>query len=298
VGRARAVTSGVRATSGAGYELLVGLVAVADERWRSVLTGGDDLYRAARVAGKDLTRDAARLGRLGWVNLLPLLPGTDGSRAALLDAVSGLDAGELHRVVLGARRVEPPARSDLTSWLRRTVPAEVRETCLQVIRAMPEPAVVPPPATALDGRPHEVLERVAPGVRYDEVAGALVLVACAAVHPVIVVVHETNGTVVAHPPEADGGPTDAGSRLRLLARAAGDQTRMRVLQELRGGSRTLPDLCRALDSPRTTLLHHLALLRGAGLIDVAVSEPDPNVYTLREAGFDDLAQAARAFTIR
>ena len=51
-------------------------------------------------------------------------------------------------------------------------------------------------------------------------------------------------------------------------------------------------------SPRTTLLHHLALLRGAGLIDVLVVEPQPNSYRLRESGFDDLAQAARAFTIR
>ena len=212
--------------------------------------------------------------------------------------MSDLDADELHRVVLGARRVEPPARSDVTPWLRRTAPGEVRDTCLRVVRALPDPTVVPPPAKALRGRPEEVLERVAPGVRYDAVAGDLVLVATAAVHPVIVVVDEPGTTVVAHPPEADGEPTDAGSRLRLLARAAGDQTRMRILQELRGGSRTLPELCAALASPRTTLLHHLALLRGAGLIDVLVVEPQPNSYRLRESGFDDLAQAARAFTIR
>ncbi len=41
-------------------------------------------------------RDVARVGRFGWINLLPLLPGTDGSRAALLDAVAGLDAEDLH----------------------------------------------------------------------------------------------------------------------------------------------------------------------------------------------------------
>ena len=167
-----------------------------------------------------------------------------------------------------------------------------------MLRDLPGPSAVAQPADVPSGRPEEVLERVAPGVRYDAVAGDLVLAATTAVHPVVVVVDQPGMTVVAHPPLADGEPDDAAARLRLLARAAGDQTRMRVLQELRGGERTLPELCAALASPRTTLLHHLALLRGAGLIDVLVTEPLPNTYRLRESGFDDLAQAARAFTIR
>jgi DNA-binding transcriptional ArsR family regulator len=285
-------------TSGEGYELLVGAVAVADPRWRSVLTGGEDTYRAARVAGAGLARDAARFGRFGWINLLPLLAGTDGSRAALIAAVSDLEAQDLREIVLGARRAEPPTRSDVSSWSRRTEPREVRATCLRLLRDLPGPAAVARPAAVPGGRAEEVLERVAPGVRYDAVAGDLVLAATAAVHPVIVVVDQPGMTVVAHPPLADGEPDDAAARLRLLARAAGDQTRMRVLQELRGGERTLPELCEALASPRTTLLHHLALLRGAGLIDVLVVESLPNTYRLRESGFDDLAQAARAFTIR
>jgi DNA-binding transcriptional ArsR family regulator len=277
----------------------VSAVSVADERWRSVLTGGEDAFRAAREVSRDLVRDTGRLGRLGWINLLPVLCATDGSRAALLDAVSGLDPGDLREILVGGRRVEPPARSEVTPWLRRAAPAEVREACLRVISRLPEPGVVPQPAKGLGGRPQDVLERVAPGVRYDALAGDLVLAATAAVHPVIVVVDEPGITVVTHPPLAAGGdPDDAASRLRLLARAAGDQTRMRVLQELRGGQRSLPELCAALASPRTTLLHHLALLRGAGLIDVLVSDPHPNVYRLRESGFESLAQAARAFTIR
>jgi DNA-binding transcriptional ArsR family regulator len=288
----------ITVSSGEGYELVVGAVAVADERWRSVLTGGEDVHRAARAVDRELVRDAGRVGRLGWINLLPLLPGTDGSRAALLDVVSGLDATDLAALVRGARRAVPPSPAELTSWVRRAEPREVRETCLRVLRDLPEPSAVPAAPAPLDGPPEEVLERVAPGVRYDALVGDLVLAATAAVHPVIVVVDQPGTTVVAHPPLADGEPDDAAARLRLLARAAGDQTRMRVLQELREGERTLPDLCGALASPRTTLLHHLALLRGAGLIDVVVSEPHPNTYRLRESGFDDLARAARAFVIR
>ena len=117
-------------------------------------------------------------------------------------------------------------------------------------------------------------------------------------HPVVVVVDEPGRTLIAHPPLTDGEPTDAAARLRLLARAAGDHTRIRILQELRPGPRTLPDICRALDSPRTTVLHHLALLHAAGLIDVAVSDAEPNVYRLNPDGFGDFARSVQAFTIQ
>ena len=70
-----------------------------------------------------------------------------------------------------------------------------------------------------------------------------------------------------------------------------------MLQQLKGGARTLPELCEVLDAPRTTLLHHLALLRGAGLIDLTVTAGEANVYRLRPEGFEQLAQAAKAFPL-
>jgi len=63
-----------------------------------------------------------------------------------------------------------------------------------------------------------------------------------------------------------GGPLvitlpDSGRNLRLQIPAGAENgTRMRVLHLLRAGERSLPELCVALDAPRTTLLHHLALL--------------------------------------
>ena len=66
----------------------------------------------------------------------------------------------------------------------------------------------------------------------------------------------------------------------------------------RADERTLVELCAALDAPRTTLLHHLALLRGAGLVDLSVTAGEPNVYRLRTEGFEQLGQAARAFPLQ
>jgi DNA-binding transcriptional ArsR family regulator len=103
--------------------------------------------------------------------------------------------------------------------------------------------------------------------------------------------------VILHPPWADGGPNDAGARLRELGRALGDDTRIRLLHTLRLSPRTLPELCESLTSPRTTLLHHLALLRAAGLIEIEITAGEPNVYSLHQAGFDTLARAASAFPL-
>ena len=147
--------------------------------------------------------------------------------------------------------------------------------------------------------PRRLLDRVAPGLRYDaDVVDRLVLVTCARAAPIVVGIDEVGQTVVLHPPLDTRDPTPA-DRLRELGRALGDQTRIRVLERLREGDLTLPELCEALGSPRTTLLHHLALLRAAGLVDLRVrGGTRPNSYSLAEDGFEQLVLAARAFTTR
>jgi DNA-binding transcriptional ArsR family regulator len=324
----------VRVTNGAGFEVLVRAVAVADPHWRSVLTDGDDAHREARRSGGSLARDAARFGRFGWINLLGPLAETPGSRKDLLDLVRRLEPATLHRILVGGRRSQlqrlVPAsildgalqgelsdaralrralRSDRTTlevapWLLRTPAREVQAACLRVLEAFPDPGGPGPMQDRAEAMlaltdPAALLEQVAPGFHDDDDASArVVLIGSAAVHPVVVVVDEPASTLIVHPPLDDGEPTDATARLRLLARATGDHTRIRILQEVRSGPRTLADICRALDSPRTTLLHHLALLRAAGLVDVATPDAEPHVYRLDPDGFDDFARSVRAFTIQ
>jgi DNA-binding transcriptional ArsR family regulator len=326
----------VRTTSGSGFDLLLAAVAVADPAWRSVMTHGEAAYDAARRdGGVGLVRDAGRFGRFGWINLLGPLAETPGGTHDLVELVEALPPGDLLRVLVGGRRAQLQSlvadgvleaaldrdaaaqralRRALTSertvldiapWLLRADADDAKGLCLHVLRGLAAGlSDVAPPVPASDDQPEhvpaaEVVERVAPGVRYAAgEAARFVLVPSHVVAPVVVVVDEPGTTLVAHPPLEGDEPTDAAVRLRELARAAGDVTRMRILQELRTEPRTLPQLCRSLDSPRTTLLHHLALLRATGLIDITVVEGEANVYRLRDAGFDDLVQAARAFTIR
>ncbi|MEZ5095252.1 MAG: helix-turn-helix domain-containing protein [Nocardioides sp.] len=130
-----------------------------------------------------------------------------------------------------------------------------------------------------------LLDEVAPGVRYDAALPRTVsLLPSDSVAPIIVQVDERRHTIIAHPPLASGGSTDAGAQLRDIARAVGDGTRMRLVQELRQGPLTLGELCERTGNPRTTLLHHLALLRGAGVVRVDVPPGAPNIYHLRPEG--------------
>lgn len=116
------------------------------------------------------------------------------------------------------------------------------------------------------------------------------------VAPVVVVVDGRSETVILHPPNAHGSPVaDGPARLLELSRAIGDRTRMRLLTRLRTGETTAVDLALALGAPRTTLLHHLAILRAAGLIHVTVTPGNATVYRLRPEGFDELAAAAADF---
>ncbi len=282
----------VRVGAGTGVELLVAAMAVADADWRAVLTHGEAAYDAARAAGgRDLVRDAGRIGRHGWVHLIGPLTRLRGawSAEALRGQVGAMTAPALHATLLGQR-------GQNTRWLRSAAPRDVRRTCRHVLDNLPAPtgkaSLSRVRARLAEAGPERLLDEVAPGLHYG--AGVLedvLLVTSPQVAPIVVELADGDRTVIVHPPLGES------ASLRDLGRALGDSTRMRVLQQLRDGPRTLPELCDVLDAPRTTLLHHLALLRGAGLIDLSVTAGEANVYRLRPDGFDQLSQAAKAFPL-
>jgi DNA-binding transcriptional ArsR family regulator len=284
----------LRVGAGTGVEWLMAAMAVADPDWRAVFSHGATAYDAALAAGgRDLVRDAGRIGRHGWVHLLGPLTRLRSawSVEALRTEVAGLAPEELRATLLGSR-------GQATRWLAVADPKDVRRTCRHVLDSLPAPVDKAPVLSRVRARlaevgPERLLDEVAPGLHYDRsILGDVVLVTSPQVSPIVVELAEPQRTVIVHPPLGET------ASLRDLARALGDSTRMRVLGQLKGGPRTLPSLCDVLDAPRTTLLHHLALLRGAGLIDLSITAGEANVYRLRPEGFEQLAQAARAFPLQ
>ena len=283
----------VRLGAGTGVEWLMAAMAVADSDWRAVLTHGDIAHHDALAAGgRELVRDAGRIGRHGWVRLLgPLTRRRSGwSVEALRADVTALRSDVLRDTLVGER-------GRPTRWLATASPADVRRTCLHVLEALPAPVERAPRLGRARARLAEIgaaqlVDEVAPGLHYGPgVLDDVVLVTSVCVAPIVVELAEPDRTVIVHPPLGETVP------LRDLGRALGDDTRMRLLQLLKGTPRTLPELCELLGAPRTTLLHHLALLRGAGLIDLSVTAGEANVYRVRPEGFDHLARAAAAFPL-
>lgn len=85
--------------------------------------------------------------------------------------------------------------------------------------------------------------------------------------------------------EADG---DAPPQwLVKLHKALGDERRLRVLRTLADGDASLAELADTVDIAKSTLHHHLMLLRSAGLIRVLVGEDKR--YSLREETLGDAA---------
>ena len=78
----------------------------------------------------------------------------------------------------------------------------------------------------------------------------------------------------------DADPDAPPPWLVKLHKALGDARRMRILRQLAEGNATLKELAEDADVAKSTLHHHLMLLRDAGLIRIEVG--DEKRYSLRE----------------
>jgi ArsR family transcriptional regulator, cadmium/lead-responsive transcriptional repressor len=210
-----------------------------------------------------------------------------------------------------------------TAWqaaLRHLLPldaAEVRREAVDILRAWNE-RVFRSRAAALMGPVHADAERIAglarrgsrsgdvdhlvtaatgedcplePGIRHVLLVPSTVL--RPAVHRFDH--HDTKILVV---PVADASlavAADTGAppqQLMQLLRAVADERRLRILQRLSRSDARVADLARHTGMPATTLLHHLGILRAAGLVQPG---PDDRGYTLRPDPLHDLPDALIAW---
>jgi DNA-binding transcriptional ArsR family regulator len=84
----------------------------------------------------------------------------------------------------------------------------------------------------------------------------------------------------------DDDPAAPPRRLVQVAAALGDELRLRVLHELGSGELTASELADRLGVDRTSLHHHLGILRSAGLVAVTAHGVHSWQYTLRPGGLE------------
>jgi DNA-binding transcriptional ArsR family regulator len=81
-------------------------------------------------------------------------------------------------------------------------------------------------------------------------------------------------------------------RLMRMAKALADERRLRILRKLSGGSYTLQEIADDLGAAKTTIHHHLILLRSAGLVRMRMSDKR---YSLRQDAFDHLEDLLKGY---
>jgi DNA-binding transcriptional ArsR family regulator len=149
-----------------------------------------------------------------------------------------------------------------------------------------------------DGLPVEaIVERAVPPVTFVPEVGqtSVVLVPSVAVKPLFVVVDHRTANLFVYPTLADREDAGPPARLVALGKAIGDETRLRILRELATEPATPPDLASRMGIPRTTLLHHLSLLRRAGLIAVNVHDSAYHTYMVRDERLGDIGRLLETY---
>jgi DNA-binding transcriptional ArsR family regulator len=195
---------------------------------------------------------------------------TDYLRALLADDPDAFKAELIDVLELWAERVWKPESLTIVPILERD--AEVKR---QLIREQPIDGFITTATNGVEFAPRPGIDRVVmvpsfvnrPLVSYMEFSETLVIV-----YPV------ADESVTA---ESDAPPL----RLVRLSKALGDEKRLRILRTLADGEKSLMELADMFGVAKTTMHHHMLVLRSAGLISVTVGTKR---YRLRPEAVPDV----------
>lgn len=175
--------------------------------------------------------------------------------------------------------------------------APVEEAVVAPLRAEAESARKLAPELA----PDELIARLTEGYAYEPEPelSRVVLVPHVALRPFLLLLQHGESRVICYPLPRAGLDTEEALAERVVAigRALGDETRVRILRRLAQGSASLDEIADAVAVARSTAHHHLAQLRGAGLVTLQ-GNARGYTYLLRPGGLDEarrvLGELARA----
>jgi DNA-binding transcriptional ArsR family regulator len=205
----------------------------------------------------------------------------------VLEAAAAGDPAAHARLLEHPRYYGGAARGALTVLLPLD-PAETRRRLLEVLArwheesfAAREPRLVA--TLAADARataelaatlpPGRLIELVCGGFAYEPEPECprVLLVPHLAARPWLLLCQHRDTRIICHPARDAGGDQRAATAEKLLrlGRALGDGQRQRLLAALAAGPRELDELAGEVGLSRSTVHHHLGLLRAAGLVRLA-----------------------------
>lgn len=183
-----------------------------------------------------------------------------------------------------------PAIAGVLRSVRDTAYASHLETWAPAIAASAESSRM----LAATLEPRELVDRVTNGIDFEIPLGVrkLVLLPTVTLRPWTLVTDFGDAVVVAYAvadEHLEHDPDAAPGWLVRFHKALGDDKRLRILREVANGGSTLGELTDLLGLAKSTVFHHIGILRSAGLIRVMLgsSEDGINTYQLRHEAFAD-----------
>jgi DNA-binding transcriptional ArsR family regulator len=146
----------------------------------------------------------------------------------------------------------------------------------------------------------DVLAQLIPGITFARELGQslAVLAPSTIVRPGWAMTDFGQVLVIAYPAEPTRtSPSEPPPRLVLIAKALGDELRVRTLRELRAGPLSGSELARRLGVPRTSLQHHLGILVNAGLVRLATDDARWGQLELRPEALEELNALASGWIL-
>ncbi|HLJ65883.1 MAG TPA: winged helix-turn-helix domain-containing protein [Chloroflexota bacterium] len=99
-----------------------------------------------------------------------------------------------------------------------------------------------------------------------------------------------------YPVDAPAAPGEPSSQLLHITRALADDSRLRILRFLAGGTRSFTDVVRFSHLSKSTVHYHMVALRAAGLVRVHdVGEKANSAYSLRPGAIDALRDSLQMY---
>lgn len=204
--------------------------------------------------------------------------------------------------------VKEHARACVSAAMQVPV-AELGPTVARILRTVRDTAYAPDlanwaPAIAASAEstrhlsgaldPHELIERVTNGIAYEIPLGTrqLVMVPTVTLRPWTFITDFGDSVVVGYglaDEHLDHDPDAAPGWLVRFHKALGDDKRLRILREVANGGSSLGELTDLLGVAKSTVFHHIGILRAAGLVRVVFgkNEDGGNTYLLRQEAFGD-----------
>ena len=257
-------------------ELLAAIRTMGAEAFRRRLFGADSTMTRSMVA--DGAIDRALAGEAAAVAEFRAAFGFDRATRVAIDRLVGTPADELLEefsaiVADWAERVFARFGPDALA-------AVGREVALR--------------ADQLAGPGAELVKEVTRGVVYEPPAwiDEIVLAPAVALRPFMIPI-ELRGTTLFLYSVADeafeADPTAPPRQLVKVAAALGDERRLRVLYVLRDGEMTATEIADRLGVDRTSLHHHLGILRSAGLLEIRDDGVAGWRYGLKDGGWSEIS---------